>query len=129
MSETELSLDSVYAEEGEKVETETTETVETEETEAVETAAEETETTEESTTDSKETEPKESWTFSQAMDEREKRQDAVRERDEALAKVAELEKEPEVSVFDDPEKWQAQQDTKLQTELRNNSLNMSQAFA
>ena len=97
------------------------------ETPEVEAKTEEAEKPEESTTDSKE----ESWTFSQAMDEREKRQKAVAKVEELEAKLKTYEDKPEddVSIFEDESAWKAKQDEKVQQETRNVALNMSQAFA
>ena len=128
----EISLEDAYEEVAEtEVVTEETETEETE-------ASAETETekkSEDSTTESKqETEvekpEKETWTFSQAMDEREKRQDAVKRAETAEAKLAELEGGTDkISVFDDEEKWNAQQEQTRQIDKRDTELNMSQAYA
>jgi len=81
---------------------------------------------EESTTDSKE----ESWTFSQAMDEREKRQKWQKKAEELEEKLKATETtEDDVSIFEDESAWKAKQDEKVQQETRNVALNMSQAFA
>lgn len=80
-----------------------------------------------STTDTK----KEDWTLSAVMDERDKRQKAVAKVEELEAKLATYETKPEdeVSIFEDEGAWKDKQDEKLQKEVRNTSLNMSQAFA
>ena len=111
------------------VETAETETVETKEetTEVEETKEVETkEVTEESTTGSKE----KSWTFSQAMDEREKRQKLGTENETLKKQLADLQpKEDKISVFSDEEGYEAQQAQERRQELWNTSLNMSEAFA
>ena len=118
----EITLDDAYEEQVEETEVveETTEEVEAEtpeETEAETTAAE---------PETKE----QSWTFSQAMDEREKRQEAVKRAEAAEAKLAELEgKTDDISVFDDETGSKEQERQRIQQEIRNNALNMSQAFA
>lgn len=130
----EITLDDAFAEpkevaevteeaEQETVEAteETTETTESEETPKGE---ETTEKVEDSTTESEK-----SWTFSQAMDEREKRQKAVAEATELREKLAKYEQSDDVSIFDDESKFLKQQEDKLNQQLTNASLNMSQAFA
>lgn len=75
---------------------------------------------------------KDNWTLTAVMDEREKRQKAVARAEELEAKLAAYETTPdgeEVSIFEDEGAWKAKQDEKLQKEVRNTSLNMSQAFA
>jgi hypothetical protein len=74
---------------------------------------------------------KEDWTLSAVMDERDKRQKAVAKVEELEAKLAAFETKPEddVSIFEDEAGFKAQQDKKYQQDLRNSSLNMSQAFA
>ena len=80
----------------------------------------------EPTTDSKE----ESWTLSAVMDEREKRQKAVKEAEELREKLKAYERpEDDISVFEDEQKYKSQQEQKIQQALRNTELNMSQAFA
>jgi hypothetical protein len=70
-------------------------------------------------------------TLTGMMDEREKRQKAVAKVEELEAKLAAFEAKPEdeVSIFEDEAGYKAQQDKKFQQDLRNSSLNMSQAFA
>jgi hypothetical protein len=70
-------------------------------------------------------------TLTGMMDEREKRQKAVAKVEELEAKLAAYETKPEdeVSIFEDEAGFKAQQDKKYQQDLRNTSLNMSQAFA
>lgn len=131
-----ISLDDAYEEVAETT-TEVVEETETEETaEATEETTEETtEKTEvETTSTEKETEAekpeKESWTFSQAMDEREKRQDAVKRAETAEAKLAELEGTTDkTSIFDNELKWNAEQAESRRVEKRDTELNMSQAYA
>jgi len=104
------------------------EKVETKEAEPEETKTEEVkeEKPEESTTDSK----KDEWTLTAVMDEREKRQKAVKEAEELREKLKAFEKpEDDVSIFEDEAAWKAAQEEKVQQDLRNASLNMSQAFA
>ena len=91
-----------------EVTTEKVETVDAAEVEAAQPEADpeikpaETAQAEVETTATKEAEKpdKESWTFSQAMDEREKRQAAVKERDALQEKLDALEKPDDVSVFE-----------------------------
>jgi hypothetical protein len=70
-------------------------------------------------------------TLTGMMDEREKRQKAVALAEKLQAKLDAYETKPEddVSIFEDEGAWKAKQDEKLQQEVRNTSLNMSQAFA
>ena len=77
------------------------------------------------------TEKKDDWTLTAVMDERDKRQKAVKEAEELRQKLAEFESKPEddVSIFEDEAAWKANQEEKRQQEIRNASLNMSQAFA
>ena len=77
------------------------------------------------------TEKKDDWTLTAVMDEREKRQKAVAEAEELRQKLAQFESKPEddVSIFEDEAAWKANQEEKRQQEIRNASLNMSQAFA
>ena len=133
MSQAEQALlDEVYSEEQVAATEETTEVVETEETDTAEEPVK-TETVEDSTTESKTDEPeqketeKKEWTFSQAMDEREKRQ---KWEERALAAEAKLEKPADdISVFDDETGSKDQERHRTDEAIRNNSLNMSQAFA
>lgn len=129
----ELNLDDAFAE-PEKVEVETKESteVETEETaesEEPKAAQAEAETEETPKGEDSTTESKESWTFSQAMDEREKRQKAVAEAAELREKLAKYEKSEDVSIFDNEAKFLENQEARLQEQLTNTTLNMSQAFA
>ena len=102
------------------------EPVEAEKAAEPEKAEEKTEKPEESTTDSK----KDEWTLTAVMDEREKRQKAVKEAEELREKLKAFEKpEDDVSIFEDEAAWKAAQEEKVQQDLRNASLNMSQAFA
>ena len=119
------TLDDVYVEEPVEVEEEPEvieEKAEAEEPEKVEAEPE---------PEGKTTVPKENeWTLTAVMDEREKRQAAVKRAEELEAKLAQFEKpEEEVSIFTDEEAWKTQQENKVQQELRNTALNMSQAFA
>jgi hypothetical protein len=92
------------------------------ETEEVETKPEE-----ETTAPEKE----KSWTFSQAMDEREKRQAAVKEADGLREKLKAFEKEAddEISVFKDEGEFKDHFEKKNQVELHNAMLEMSKAYA
>lgn len=126
----EISLDDAYTEVAE-TEVETVETTETE-TEEVEAEAE-TE-TEDSTTESKqETEvekpEKESWTFSQAMDEREKRQKFETENIELRKQLEGQNRTDDISVFEDEKGFRDQLKTESQQELANAMMNMSQSYA
>jgi hypothetical protein len=115
------TLDDIYTEEPVEVEVEPE--AEAEEPEKVEAEPE---------PEGKTTVPKENeWTLTAVMDEREKRQAAVKKAEELEARLAEFERktEEEVSIFTDEEAWKAQQENKVQQELRNTALNMSQAFA
>ena len=124
MSETEISLDEVYSEQTEVAEVETVEVV-TEETEEPVKAEPEAAKAEELTTDSKEP-----WTLTAVMDEREKRQAAVKENEELKAKLASFEKPQEdVSVFEDEQAFKEQQQNMVQTEVANAKLSMSRAYA
>ncbi len=133
MSQDELSLDEAYAEESTEVAEVITKTIETDEVKAdepettEETVKTETEEKpEESTTDSK----KESWTFSQAMDEREKRQKWETRAEKAEARLAELEtKKDDVSIFDNEEAWKAEQDQKIGVAVEQAKMDMSRAYA
>ena len=123
MSEVEeITLDAVYAEE--KVEPE----VVTEEVVAEEPEVEaEAETPEVETTAA---EPEKSWTFSQAMDERDKRQAAVKENEELKAKLAEFDKpKDDISMFEDEKGYTEQQDEKVAIAVNAASLGMSRAYA
>jgi hypothetical protein len=97
-----------------------------EETPEVEVKAEETPEVETTTA-----EKVEHGTLTGMMDEREKRQKAVALAEKLQEKLDAYEKKPEddVSIFEDEAGWKAKQDEKLQQEVRNTSLNMSQAFA
>jgi hypothetical protein len=120
MSEVELSLDDVYEEPAEVEETE----VVTEEVAEAETEPEvepEVETT--STKDEK------SWTFSQAMDERDKRQKFESENKDLKAKLAEFDKTDGVSVFEDESGFKQQLKDDSKAELDNAILGMSKAYA
>ena len=108
--EVEIVEEAVEAE----AEPETEETVEAEESEVETTATE-----------------KEPWTLSAVLDEREKRQAAVAEAKELREKLKAYEKPDEdgVSVFEDEKGFVENQKRETQEALRNNSLNMSEAFA
>lgn len=96
---------------------------ETEETET-ETTAEE---AEESTTDSKQ-----EWTLTAVLDERDKRQKAVKEAEELRERLAKLEGEKTedgVSVFEDEQAYTQQRKQETEEAMRNTALNMSEAFA
>lgn len=98
------------------------ETTEAEETKEVETKVE----TKDETTASED----KSWTFSQAMDERDKRQAAVKRADKLQEQLDALQpKEDDISIFTDEEGHNKQQEQKRREELFNQSLNMSEAFA
>ena len=77
------------------------------------------------------TDEKESWTLSAVLDEREKRQKAVKEAEELRERLAKYEesKEADVSIFEDEQGFLAKQEQKTQEALRNTALNMSEAFA
>ncbi len=128
----ELTLDDAFSEEVAEPEviTKTIETdaVKAEEPEVVEESVKtEPETKpEESTTDSKQ----ESWTFSQAMDEREKRQKEKKRADDLQLRLDALEKPAdEVSVFEDEPGFKAQLEQKSDQKLANAMLAMSRAYA
>lgn len=72
-----------------------------------------------------------SWTFSQAMDEREKRQKAVAEADELRKKLEAYENkaDDEISVFKDEGEFKEHLEKKSQVELHNAMLGMSKAYA
>ena len=122
----ELNLDEVYEEQVAEPEVETVE-VETDETETVEAEPEkEPEKTEEPTTDSK----KEEWTLTAVMDEREKRQKAVKENEALKQKLAVLEKPQEdVSVFEDEKGYTEQQEQKVDLKVNEAVLAMSRGYA
>ena len=128
----ELNLDEVYEEQVAEPEVETVE-VETDETETVEATEEKTDEvketeakTEESTTDSK----KDDWTLTAVMDEREKRQAAVKENEALKQKLAELEKPQEdVSVFEDEKGYTEQQEQKVDLKVNEAVLAMSRGYA
>ena len=112
----------------EAAEPETEETPETETAEAEETEEVVAEESEDETTTSE----KESWTLSAVLDEREKRQIAQKEAAELREKLAKYEAskdEDDVSIFEDEKGFVAKQEQRTQEALRNNSLNMSEAFA
>jgi len=112
----------------EAAEPEAEETPETETTEAEETEEVVAEESEDETTTSE----KESWTLSAVLDEREKRQIAQKEAAELREKLAKYEAskdEDDVSIFEDEKGFLAKQEQKTQEALRNNALNMSEAFA
>lgn len=112
-----------------------------EETEEPETPEVEPEETEESASDKDEAEEskdettasdKESWTLTAVLDEREKRQKAVKEAEELRERLAKFEAEKpddDVSIFEDEKGFLAKQERKTQEALRNTALNMSEAFA
>lgn len=133
MSQDELSLDDAYADESTEVAEVITKTIETDEVKAdepeVTKEADKTETEEkpeESTTDSKQ----ETWTFSQAMDEREKRQAAVKRAEKAEARITELEgKKDDVSIFDNEAEWQAVQDEKIVIAVQDAKMGWSREVA
>ena len=121
----EMSLDDVYTEPAEvEVVTEEVEAVEAEEPEAVETEPEiepEGETT---------APKKDEWTLTAVMDEREKRQAAVKENESLREQLAALEPKPEsVSVFEDEAGFKEQQDQKIHFEVENAKLSMAKAYA
>lgn len=73
---------------------------------------------------------KQDWTLSAVMDEREKRQKAVREAEELRKELEALRKPQEdVSVFEDEKGFVEQLKKQTAQELRNTAFNMSQAFA
>jgi hypothetical protein len=70
------------------------------------------------------------WTLSAVLDEREKRQAAVRRAEELEAKLKAYEKtEPDVSIFDDEKGFVERLKHDTDVALRNTALNMSEAFA
>lgn len=144
MSEMNL-LDSAYEEVAEEVTAEVVETKVEETTEAAEEPVKTETKTEDSTTESKtevsddkktdkpDADPRwnqDSWQFSQAMDERDKRQKFQKENETLRQQIADQkEPEDEISVFDDETGYKQQQDAKMQTAVNDVALNMSQAFA
>ena len=126
----EVTLDDVYAEEPVKVETEVVEEA-VEEVKAEDTAEPETPEVAKEPEGETTAPKKDEWTLTAVMDEREKRQAAVKKAEELEAKLKAFEAPPEeeVSIFTDEEAWKTQQENKVQQELRNTALNMSQAFA
>ena len=112
-----------------------TEEVETQETEPVEAETAETEdsTTESETdeTEQKVEEPeKKDWTFSQAMDEREKRQAAVKKAEELQARLDALEKpQDDISIFDDEPAAKKQIEDRVQAQIYNATLGVQKALA
>jgi hypothetical protein len=104
---------------------------ETEEPETPEEQEPETEEPVEESEDGTTTSEKESWTLSAVLDEREKRQKAVKEAEELREKLAKYEesKNADVSIFEDEQGFLAKQEQKTQEALRNTALNMSEAFA
>jgi len=126
MSELEDYQDIFEDDPEEKVEVVVEEQVEEPETTEEPEKVEEVEQPKEPTTDSE----KESWTLSAVMDERDKRQKAVKEAEELRERLKAYEKpEDDISVFEDEQKYKSQQEQKIQQALRNTELNMSQAFA
>ncbi len=129
MGEETITLDAIYSEE--KVEETTEEVVETEAGETEKTEEETVEKTEEteekeSTTDSE----KDPWTMTAVLDEREKRQAAVKEATELREKLSALEQPKEdISVFEDEPGFREQLRKESQQNLSNVALNMSEAFA
>ena len=72
---------------------------------------------------------KEPWTLSAVLDEREKRQKAVKEAEELRAELAKYKTEPDVSIFEDEKGFVERQKRDTEVALRNTALNMSEAFA
>jgi hypothetical protein len=122
----EMNLDDVYEEEVAEPEVETVE-AETEETETVEATEEKTEAEpEESTTDSKEA----SGLLTGLMDEREKRQAAVKERDEWKAKFEATEQpKDDVSVFEDEKGYTEQQEQRVDQKVAEAVLKVTRGYA
>ena len=109
------------AAEPEAEETPETETPEAEETEEV--------VADESKVETTATE-KEPWTLSAVLDEREKRQAAVKRAEELEAKLKAYETpESDVSIFEDEKGFVEKQEKRTAEALRNTALNMSEAFA
>lgn len=99
------------------------------EQETPETEPESEEVVEESKVETTATE-KEPWTLSAVLDEREKRQAAVKRAEELEAKLKAYEKtEPDVSIFEDEQGFIQRQKQETEVALRNTALNMSEAFA
>ena len=125
-----ISLDDVYSEEqveGSPAKTEDIEEVEVE-TKTADAEVEEvkTETTKDETT----TPEKDSWTFSQAMDEREKRQAAVAEAGELREKLKAYEQKQEgVSIFDDETAWNEANEQKIQQRVDDQAMVITRAMA
>ena len=69
------------------------------------------------------------WTLSAVLDEREKRQKAVKEAEELRAELAKYKTEPDVSIFEDEKGFVERQKRDTEVALRNTALNMSEAFA
>ena len=70
------------------------------------------------------------WTLAAVLDEREKRQAAVKRAEELEAKLKAFETpESDVSIFEDEKGFVEKQERKTQEALRNTALNMSEAFA
>ena len=71
------------------------------------------------------------WTLSAVLDEREKRQKAVKEAEELRAELAKYkaQPEPDVSIFEDEKGFVERQKRDTEVALRNTALNMSEAFA
>ena len=122
----EMNLDDVYEEQVAEPEVETVE-VETEETETVEAEPEKAEAEpEEPTTDSK----KDDWTLTAVMDEREKRQAAVKENEALKQKLAEFEKpKDDISMFEDEKGYTEQQEQKVDLKVNEAVLAMSRGYA
>ena len=73
---------------------------------------------------------KEPWTLSAVLDEREKRQAAVKRAEELEAKLRAYETpESDVSIFEDEKGFIQKQKQETEVALRNTALNMSEAFA
>jgi len=121
----EITLDEVYSDEQVETEVVTEEVAEPETEETVEAEPEVVETT---ATDTAE-KPKTDWTFSQARDEREKRQKFEKENAELKQQLAEKDQTESVSVFSDEEGYTAQQDEKVNTKVSEAVLSMSRAYA
>ncbi len=120
----ELTLDDAYSEESD----EQTGAVETEVKESTETVkATEGESPAETKTD--DSTPESKWTFSQAMDERDKRQKAVARADKAEAELAKLRQDPLTSYFDDEEKADSQRSSITDQKLYDAGMEWSEAFA
>ena len=73
----------------------------------------------------------EKWTFQMAMDEREKRQKAVKEADDLRKRLEAIEqtKPPSIDIFEDQEGWKADLEKRNQAALTNALLDQSQALA